>query len=84
MDKRKRKLAKRNKKKTNSTAKIIAKLYKDLEELAIGKTPPEVVDAQVEYHDKCSYTEQQLLMAIFRRNEDKQLTEISEYHSRRV
>jgi len=79
MDKRKRKLAKRKKKDTNRVSKLIANLYKDLDELAIGKTPPEVVDAQLEYYDKCSYTEQQLLMAIFKRNEDKQLTEISDF-----
>lgn len=81
MDKRLKKLAKEAKKRTAKSKIYVTRLVNELKELAKGKTPPEVVDAQVDYYFKCSYFKQQILIAIFRRNEDKQLTEIAEYFS---
>jgi len=83
MDKRKRKLKKRAKKRAKGKTNLITRLTNELKELAKDKTPPEVVDAHVDYYSKCNETEQEILMKIFKSIEDKQTTELLEYHSRR-
>ena len=70
MDKRKKKLAKRGKKRIKARTDIITKLTTELNRLAKDKTPPEIVDSQVDFYSKCNNTEQEILMAIFRRNEE--------------
>ena len=81
MGKRKRKLAKRKTKKEKNISNLAEKLIKKLKEIAKDKTPPEVVNAHVDFYYQCSDVEQQILWIIFKRMEDKQLTEIAKYYN---
>ncbi len=77
----KRIIRKRDKRRAKARTDIINRLRTQLVEIAIGKTPPEIVDVNVDFYSKCNSTEQEILMRIFKINEDKELSEILEYHS---
>jgi hypothetical protein len=74
---------KQDKRRRKQRAKIVLnltqKVLDSLARLAVGKTPPEIVKAHVAYYDTCNTAEQLTLMGIFKKEEDKIMTDIAEF-----
>jgi len=74
---------KRNNRRAKQRAKILEditqKLLDNLAQLAKGKTPPERVKAHTDYYYTCNDVEQTILLTIFKKIEEKELTEICDF-----
>lgn len=67
------------KRKATILAGILHRLVDKLNELAEGLTPPERIKAHVAFYESCNETEQDMLKIIFKAEEDKDYTEITEF-----
>ena len=72
-----------NKRRAKQRAEIVQPMTKNLLDnlarIEEGKTPPEIVDAHVDYYFSCNNAEKLILQDIFAKREDKMQTEICHF-----
>jgi quinol monooxygenase YgiN len=80
-------MAKKRKKSNNRRQKARVKFVRDMKQkildklaqLAEGKTPPEKVQAHVEYYESCNNAEKLVLFEIFKNEAETESIEIAKY-----
>ena len=74
---------KTNNRRTKQRAKIVQdtkqKILDNLARLSVGKTPPERVQAHVDFYESCNNAEKLVLFEIFKNEEEAESIEIANY-----